>query len=387
MTRPADELPREVAELCIAADGLEAGLAKIALLEQAVQHSDTLRNVPSSYRVREKLIDAAVFGGRPDVALVAFSWCMAQSDAAPDLYNYRNLLWKYKWIINALTELPQVRRSQIEDSLDDFEARVLQAGFSRYTIEMLRWKVAAKLEDFAAAEDARQRLGQFRRDGLSDCPACDQDWRASFSALMQDAVGAIRAAQPILDGRLRCSQVPHVTYAELLMPYFQLGQLEEAADCHRRGYRMISRNPTFVREWGDHLQFLALTANLTRATQLLASQLPAALVAVDQRGRFEFLRATDIVLRCLKNQDRTTVKLRLPPTVPFVTPNGTYSIAEILAWIHQAAADLAARFDERNGNSALSDKLARNESLSAEIRPYPLRSKLSGDSDRQQTAI
>ena len=63
---------------------------------------------------------------------------------------------------------------------------------------------------------------------------------------------ALAAAAPILEGRHKCAQVPHRTYARVLLPLLRLGRPAEAMSCHRKGYRLIARNPDFVGQVGKH---------------------------------------------------------------------------------------------------------------------------------------
>jgi len=62
------------------------------------------------FHLRQELIEAATFGGMEDRALIAFSWCLAQSDKDADRFPEQDLLWgKYKWILAGITDFPGVR--------------------------------------------------------------------------------------------------------------------------------------------------------------------------------------------------------------------------------------------------------------------------------------
>src|SRR5437868_5986567 len=93
--------------------GLEASPAKVAILEQAVQLADSLGDASESFDIRQQLIEAATFGGMEDRALVAFSWCLAQSDKDPDRFPEEDLLWKYKWILAGITDYPGISLAKI----------------------------------------------------------------------------------------------------------------------------------------------------------------------------------------------------------------------------------------------------------------------------------
>src|SRR4028118_2006681 len=73
--------PEQVRELFFQSYYLEDGDSKIMLLEEAVRLADICGDFALQYDARDYLINAATFGGAPEKALVAYSWCLAQYDA------------------------------------------------------------------------------------------------------------------------------------------------------------------------------------------------------------------------------------------------------------------------------------------------------------------
>jgi hypothetical protein len=184
---------------------------------------------------------------------------------------------------------------------------------------------------------------------------------------------ALEAARPILQGGMRCATVPHGTLGLVLLPLVRLGRAAEAVPLHQRGYRLISRNPKFLTEAGEHLTFLALTDNLPQAIRLLERHLSWALATADLRARFEFYNAVRFLLERLVAADKESVRLRLPHEFPAWREDGRYDVAELRAWFNLAAAELAARFDERNGNTAFTRELREMRRLNKLVTECPLR--------------
>ena len=118
------------AELLAQADELSDGLAKLMLLEEAVRLADTHQDLKKGFAGREALIHTATFGGFPEKALVAFSWCLAQSDRDPQTFPDQRILWKYKWIMDSIAGFPQVSREQITKMMEDMRGRYLRSGRS-----------------------------------------------------------------------------------------------------------------------------------------------------------------------------------------------------------------------------------------------------------------
>jgi hypothetical protein len=183
---------------------------------------------------------------------------------------------------------------------------------------------------------------------------------------------ALKAAQPILEGRMKCSEVPQRTYALVLLPLLQEGRLEEAAAYHQKGYRQIARNPKFIAPVGQHLTFLTLTDNLAKGVKLLEKHLPAALATVGLAWRFKFYLAARLLVLRLAEQGKESLKLRWPKTVPVANEAGKYAVSDLADWLDGQLHELAGRFDERNGNDSFKRKITELPDLAAQAVEYPL---------------
>ena len=54
-----------------------------------------------------------------------------------------------------------------------------------------------------------------------------------------DVTGFTRSRPEELAGRLSCTEQPQTILSGLMVPYLRTGRLEEAADAHRRSYRLM----------------------------------------------------------------------------------------------------------------------------------------------------
>src|SRR4028119_2137094 len=108
----------------------EHGDQQIALTEEAVRLADIHGDLDLQIEAKMALVEAATFGGAPEKALVAFSWCLGQYDKNPDLISEYDLLWKYKWIVGHADAFPQISKIQIDGLLSDMTARYQRAGVS-----------------------------------------------------------------------------------------------------------------------------------------------------------------------------------------------------------------------------------------------------------------
>jgi hypothetical protein len=183
---------------------------------------------------------------------------------------------------------------------------------------------------------------------------------------------AVELAEPILRGRLTCGEIPHLTYAQLLLPLVRLGRVEQAAHWHRKGYRLVAKNREFLNEVARHLTFLVVTDNRLPAVQLLEKHLAWALETLDLARRFEFYLAARLLLDRLRGLGEATLDLRLPKAFPDRRDDGRYEVAGLLGWFDGELRDLADRFNARNGNDHFTQRIDENRRLTEQVSPHPL---------------
>jgi hypothetical protein len=373
----AQDWREQVEALCERAARLRHGEAKVMALEEAVRLADTHGDLDLAFRLRDDLIDAATFGGFPDKALVAFAWCRGQVKRDPERFESDLLLWKQKWVVGRLDDFPHITRKQILEALDDIEQAYARVDAGRRAILKLRYQTARDMGEEAAAETYWAQWVAAPRDYLTDCRACDLDDEIDHHIDRGEYARALEKARPILDGRSACAEIPHLTYGSVLYPLLKLGRLEQARDCHLRGYPMISRNRDFLATVGEHIEFLALTDNLSRGLALFEKHLGWALDHASWRDRFTFHAASGLLLSRLLAEGREAVSLRLPKAFPLHQGQGPYETRALHGWVEGQAKEIAARFDARNGTQHFQRLLARTQRLEQEVRPFPIDTEAS----------
>jgi len=256
--------------------------------------------------------------------------------------------------------------------LRDMEKRYEKSGSSLHAVHQLRRDVSMYLGDRAAALAAAEVLDRTRRDWLSNCEACVLDGTVEFLLFLDKPSQALTRAGPILNGHKKCAEVPHRTYARVLLPLLQEWEVQQAMAYHVKGYKLIARNPKFLSQHGMHLIFLTLTDNLARAVKLLERHLPMALATTGIAWRFDFYLAAQLLLERLAEKGKETLKLRLPQTFAIWNEKDRYKVLDLASWITQQLRDLAGRFDARNGNDYFTQRIAELQQLKKLVTPCPL---------------
>jgi hypothetical protein len=352
------------------AERLGDGPEKIAVLEEAVRHADATGDLRLQYSTREDLVEAAYFGGAPDKAVVAYTWCLAQFDRNPGEFDEWRLLWRYKWMINVIPDFPQIPRGQIYEMLADMERRFRRGGYGLRSIYQYRYRIARLMGDREEAVENYHRAQRERTDAVSDCQACRIDEQSSFHVYTGDDARALELARPLLDFRHFCRTVPERTFARLLLPLLRMGRPDQAADYHRLGYRLSeARTHGSIEYVSDHLVYLALAGEAGRALELLGKHYRWSETNHNPHERFMFYRAAWLALDVLADADAREAAVRLPPTFPLHEEGGVYETTRLRDWFSARALELARRFDERNGNDHYTRELADIDALKRSAEP------------------
>lgn len=367
-SKAADHL-QQIEELVRSTWELDHGPAKVGVLEEAVRLADAHADVMQGFRLREMLIEAATFGGSPEVAMVAFAWCLAAYDRDPERdFNVFGLLWKYKWVLDAVSEYPTIGRDQIRDMLADMERRYRAAGAGLHPVYQMTREVYRYMGDIPAAKAAHALVKKSPRDALSNCAACEEHAQVKYYLDIGKTALAVKKAEPLVAGRLSCAQVPHITYSYLLLPVLFAGDPATAAEYHRRGVRLLGTNPKHVASAARHLSFLAVTDNLPAAARYLEKHLGNALATTCPAWRFEFAAAAAFALDRLAGRPRPP-RVRVPAGAAL--PAGL-DPAALRDHFRGEARELAAAFDARNGNDSFARRLADLNALHQRVTPYPM---------------
>ncbi|QDT18154.1 hypothetical protein [Alienimonas californiensis] len=365
----SDGLPPEVAIPLELATSAPHGPAAVALWETVVQAADAA-GLPVGLRMdfRLELVrEAAMHAKLYDRALGPFAVVLAEADRDPEArwIFWPGLLWKYKWLSDALASFVAFPRERVLSVLDDFAARCVAHGFSLRPAENYRANALWLLGEEDAARDAFARFEAAPRDPLSDCQACEASQSVTHAVRLGDDAGAVERAAPLLGGRLSCAEEPERTHSKVLAPLLRLGRETEAAEQHRLGLAALRRFPAFTFCASRHFLYLARRGETEEVGGLL-QRTAGPVGATSDDNRREYLAAAGVALNALADHSDRPRRFRLPSDFPVPNPDGVVPPSELAVAFRQAADELAARFDARNGNDAVS---RRQQAERAFVRP------------------
>jgi hypothetical protein len=356
---------------------LPHGAAQIALVEQMLPHVDAAGDPDLAFTTRLLATNAYVYGGEPAKAFVSFSWCVSDFDRNPGPHHQprkHTLLWQFKAMVYAMTNFPEIPLSRTRAVLDDMERRYREDGNRLQAVYKHRYLVAQHVGELTEADRWYERWQAAPRDSLSDCIGCDPSSVADYLNRHGRHAEVVELAEPVLAGELTCTEQPQGILRELSVAYLKTGRPADAADAHRRSYRLERNNLADLWNIGTQIKFCALTGNENRGLEIFQRHVDWLDKAPSPASAMHFAADSALLLRRLTEMGHGEATIRR-------RQHGETTAAKLAAELAAQATELALRFDARNGTDHQSRLIAAD--LSAE--PYEVELVLSPTARRAAT--
>ncbi|MGA5096659.1 hypothetical protein ACPCAC_04750 [Streptomyces lavendulocolor] len=297
-----------------------------------------------------ELQEAYTYGSEPRKSPVVFARLLTLFDEQPDVFDERlrhMLFWRFKWVANALRQLPEVPLTAMRQWLTEMRDRYEKAGLGLQPYYGQAYQLAAHTgEDTTLAYELWAARSRTR---LSDCEACEICERARHHLAAGDDERALRVWEPVLAGKESCQEEPARSVSYALLPLLRTGRTDRARELHLAGYRACRRNPSMSGEVGRHLEFCALTGNEARGLELLAENRTLFDEVDSPLDQLDFLTGAEVLLRRVESLGHGGL--------PAAGRAGrAWTVSDLCADVRHRADDLAARFDARNGTSHHTDR-------------------------------
>jgi len=335
---------------------------KIEALESAIRMADAAGDISGAYNVRMTLVREATFSGYGDRALVAFTWCLAQSDKDPEGYDPEGLLWKYKWIVGGVVSYPGVSKEKIFQLQDDFERRLLESGYNIRPVNYLRWKNAMRMGDFDRANVYFDKWEEVPRDGLADCLACELNSKSDFLGLRGDFEDSGNAAGQLINGQKSCSVIPEFTYGHYSLSCLKLDRIDELQKNFSKWYKAVKDDQNYIGPVSKLMVVAAALEKFPKAIAIFEQHAPWVVESSIEDRHFVFFSSAAAVFKRLASTEET-VRMNLPDEFECKRSDHEYQTSELADWLHAKADALAKQFDERNGNDYYSRLVQEAEDL------------------------
>ncbi|MDP1560985.1 MAG: hypothetical protein Q8M16_06280 [Pirellulaceae bacterium] len=345
-------------ELIEKAREMPSGVQQIEMYRRASVLADRQGDLAAAFAARDELCQAAYYTEQTLDQLIAFAYCLGASQRHPDQFNQGDLMWRYKWVAGSLKSCIYVPIRLYERLLEEMEVTYRKHGLGTAAVDQLRLSFYIntgqkdRLERaFIAWENNRDRSG-------SDCAACQQDRRVDYYVEIGDHERAIQEAEPLISKRMRCAEIPHMTFGTLYWPLLHLGRFEAAVDCFVQGYDMVKGREGLTSTVAEHLMFLAVAGQLPAGFQAMQYHLKVGMSLPYEAQLLVFYRGVWALLERAVMEGWGVVTLSLSPRFPLYESDGIYDVPRLRDFFCSQLDDLNTRFDLRNGNSYISQLTA-----------------------------
>jgi hypothetical protein len=339
-------------------------VAKSAKLEQALRRADPMEdNRDLCFQLRLELVTSYTQSGERVKAMAPFVRLLHDFDSSADFAHHEyEFLWSFKFVVDTMYKTPEVSLDQTASVLEDMERRWRLAGLSPHPVLQRKWGMAHHLGQRDRAEELFRAWSASPRDHMCDCEGCDPTDKLLHLVETGRHEDAVRLTQRVLGrGRLRCDEQPQQLQTKALPAYVAVGRLEEAAAMHRQAYRKHRQSPADLEEVGNHIQFLALSGNESRALELVQAHLAWLDAPESPYGEMGFSA-------CAARAIELATERQGPGPGTLRRRDARVPAAEVAALLRERSLAIAAQFDARNGTTHQSDRVHRM--LFAEPGPH-----------------
>lgn len=333
---------------------------KSDILYQAFKLAEASNDNSQLINIREKYVECLVFQGRHEVALPHFAMLLAHLDDAENkigFYDRIIILWSYKWFLSAMTSFVNLSRAQILATLADMEHRFLADNLSnqravndykrRVYFALGEWEEAAKYSQLVIEDNSPRH----RFLGMDDCEACVTNievehffWQEQFSA-------AINHAQPILEGTMKCTEVPKETYPIVTLCQSLMGQEAEAEKLFKKAVKLLNKDYQELSNYSFLLCYAARADKLKQGINLFQQQIDICLTTPNKFNVFQFCHASLFLFERLKAIGKEKIKLQIHENELLYSESGIYLVDELILFFANQISEITAQFDIRNGNN------------------------------------
>jgi hypothetical protein len=352
---------------------MPAGRATSARLEslaaRARERSDRLLEA----QVLLELVRAYTFGGERERTPVPFARVLTLLDQYPAEVGSLtfSIHWRLKWMTSGLITNPAVSDETTRRWLTELESRYRQRGYSPRPVHTLRWLRASYTGDDATATAEMEAAIAAPRDEMTDCEACERNDWASWRVGVGDDTGALNHWGPLLAGTLRCRQQPQRALAMALLPLVRTGRTSDACSAFLRGYPLVRWTVSQIDMVGLHIEFCALTGNEPRGLEILADHARWLTdKQMDTTRRLTFIAGVCVLLRRLSA--RGYGSLPIVQAAAGTDHAGTNCVSDLLPRLEQEIRELSGQYDASNGNSFMSEAIARQLARVPLVASLPL---------------
>ncbi len=338
-------------QLYAAFEDYERGLPRLHAIRDAIRQADEAGDEDWRFQFRYEYLKESIFCGDRYYAMLIFPELLALYDHSEHLQSddeFRfQMLVAFKWIVEAAPEFPQITKAEIDSYFRLFKKRLLENGCSLSIYYMKRCLFYLHCDPSIAAMSFYRYL-EAPLDAISDGRALYYDQQVIYYLSIGEEERALRAAEPIVEGRMTSNALPQATYHEFLKFYLKNGKLSAAKAYADRMPPVVFQNPYYLDIIATLMIYHGIEAS-EKGETLFLDHLPLYQQSRNPAMRMHFAIGAAHLFRLFRRQGKLHIRTKISLPQEGSGAALTDSVQEISAFFEQDARNAAARFDTRNG--------------------------------------
>lgn len=334
------------------ANRLPDSVIRNSMLERAACAAEACLDLDTAWQARCSILRSSSSHEDPrfETLFMSLAWCLAMSDRDPVRFSPSQLLWQYKWVVDASPKYARVPKEVLRRLIDDMDARFVREGWGRRAVLHKRVQLLHALGELEKACELVEEWRAIPRDRGADCIACEVNGMAALWADCGNSKAAIREARPIVLGRLTCATVPHSTFGLLLQSLLMMGEHATARDLYEKGRRLVAAmGDGGVQFVAPYFAGAAFFRDVGQVSAILRTRLHEAMALQSDCDRMRWFGHAAVGLEMLAESGVDELEV---PQVPSLAFHGSVVSPRELAGVFRSLAlGPAQALDARNGNS------------------------------------
>ncbi len=348
---------------------LAHGKAKISAIYEAIKQADENNDVPFQFYFRISLCKESGFYGDCLDEIVVFPQLLSLIDKYPNEpiahydMDYKNsmehILWVYKWFLEDCIDYYQVSKADCEKFFEDFKQKSLAVGYGLHTYYSI-------IYDYYKQFDKERRDECFRlfmstpRDRNSNCLACEKNKIVNHYLEKGDLRNAHLAAIDLESGKVSCGNgASWIRLQKHYMNYYiRNKEFDKAQQCINK----IKTHRNARTESDRSREELLCYSYIDIAKALRMYKANWKKWFTERNPLSAYMEGTYICIffkKLIESRKKSTIKIKYDKSFPLYREDNTYELTELYEFYYKFTADIAQKFDRRNGADTFMKKLDR----------------------------
>lgn len=341
-------------------------LEKLAF--NCLKKTQEFNDIDLEYRVRIALIVIHNDLHKTDLVVSMFPWLLNTCDNNKGRYDYKQILWYYRWIITAAKHYSSIPKSKLFELTEDFERRCREVGIGEKTIHDCKFYFYSEMGELELAEKEYVLWQSTSYNIFHECEKCDKLFLNCYLADRGRYEELLEVIQPVLRGEITCHSNERYNFHLGMLGYMMLGKWEEAEFFAAKSMKQLNPNVAFLYPFSSHMVYYGITGQFEKGRKIFEKQFRYLLGALPDLPRLEFLVGALEFFKRLYKSNQQLIRLNLPKQEILVAGEEGYAVEEVLNYIQSEVDRLACALDQRNENNhykqfvvSLAERYARVE--------------------------